>query len=174
MPTIRDSICAVAAHIIGAYDDARFADILDLEVAEEHSAKLILSETLLEAGAGPAVIMTAAMSDLTDDQLLTQLAGIQGQFEAVGALADWRLGGLDDLQSVAAEIAGIQGQAKAALMLGDEIRQHADEIAEGADDPKVLAGQLAALTFNVLAIADAHGIDLRQAIVDHMENRHGQ
>lgn len=171
MPTIKDAINDTAAHIIGVYDNGRFADLLqaDIEINDTRPAKEYLAGMLMEAGAGPALIMVAAMSDLSDEQLSQQLAGIQGQFEAVGALVDWRRSALDDLQSLSAELGPIPTSEtlhRLVQTLTPRLDSHNSRQVQGR--PETFSTVLAALTLELLKIAGATGVNLREALVDYM------
>lgn len=173
MPAINDAINEVAAHIISTYDNGRFADLLQVDVDHSRPAKEYLAGMLLEAGAGPALIMVAAMSDLTGEQLSEQLAGIQGQFEAVGALVDWRRSGLDDLQSLSREV-GDAPHSQALHQIVQTLAPRLDHFNSGQVQgrPENFSTVLAALTLEVLKIASATGVNLREALVNHMASAH--
>lgn len=167
---IKDAINELAAHIIGVYDNGRFADLLQVDVADGgRPAKEYLAGMLMEGGAGPALIMVAAMSDLSDEQLSEQLAGIQGQFEAVGALVDWRRSGLDDLQALSREV-GDAPDSQAIHQLVQTLIPRLDHLnsGQGHGRPENFSTVLAALTLEVLKIASITGVNLRHALVDHM------
>lgn len=169
MTMIKDAIAELAAHVIGVYDNGRFADLLQVDVDEGRPAKEYLAGMLIEAGAGPALVMVAAMSDLSGEQLSQQLAGIQGQFEAVGALVDWRRSGLDDLQMLSSDV-GDAPDSQTIHRLVQTLAPRLDHHNSGqvAGRPENFSNVLAALTLELLKIAQATGVNLREALVDHM------
>ena len=167
MATVRDGINALTAFIIERYDNGRFSAFLDLIIEEDETAQTALGMALADAGAGPALLFAVGSGSMDEEQQSELLRGLQGQIEAVNALADWRRGGLDDFQAiVGADANRFIETGDAALDIVTKATKAADAMTD-ASSARV-EDALADVVIAALAAASSHDVALREALAKRL------